>query len=319
MSRPLAVGVGSWNLRSTARRPRTHTALYRDLLADALVVEQLGFDSLWLSEHRTWYDGWCPQPVLAAAAVLAATARLRVGTAIHLLPQHDPQRAARAAATTATLFPERLQLGVGLGYRAEEFAALGLELRDRSRLLEAGLEALRSHGYAEPLRIGGRSEQTARRAARTGNGVLLPPGLTRDQLEAFIATLRVEAAAAGRAPPPVGLMCDVWIDDDGDRARSHFNAVLRRHYGEYTRAWWARLPDGRPDEPKIARQVDRAVATAIVGSPEEVGGALRGFTALGLDLMVLQSVTEESYDDRHHQLELQARRLVPLLRDEAAQ
>src|SRR5690349_20903408 len=117
MTHRLSVGVGLWNMRSTARRPRAHTALYRELLIDARRVDELGFDSLWLGEHRTWYDGWCPQPVLAAAAVLATTSRLRVGTAIHLLPQHDPKRAALAAVTTAELFPHRLELGVGLGYR----------------------------------------------------------------------------------------------------------------------------------------------------------------------------------------------------------
>ena len=49
------------------------------------------------AEHRLWYDGWCPQPLVAAAAVAGATERLRVGTAMLLLPQHDPHRIAAAA------------------------------------------------------------------------------------------------------------------------------------------------------------------------------------------------------------------------------
>ena len=48
--------------------------LYQLLQQDASLAEALGFHSLWLAEHHFWYDGWCPAPVAAAAAVLGAPA-----------------------------------------------------------------------------------------------------------------------------------------------------------------------------------------------------------------------------------------------------
>ena len=312
----LSVGVGSWNLRSTARRPRPHTALYREVLEDARLVEACGFDSLWLTEHRFWYDGWCPQPVLVAAAVLAATERLKVGTGIHLLPQHDPERAAHVAATVDSLFAGRLDLGVGLGYREEEFAALGLDVTQRGKRLTAGLDALRAAGYGGVIRLGGRSEITARRAVRTGSPILLQPGLKREQVEELLGVL--DEVADGGERPGVGVMVDVWVEEDGDLARERFAAILRRHYEEYARAWWVPPVDGAPDEPRIAKQIDRAVATAVAGTPEEVAARLGELAGIGIDLLVLQAVTEEGREDAHRQLELQGRRLLPLLRKGAS-
>ena len=71
---------------------------------------------------------------------------------------------------------------------------------------------------------------------------------------------------------------------------------------------------GAPDEARIAKQLDRAVASAVAGTPEEVAARLGELAGIGNDLLVLQAVTEEGRDDAHRQLELQGRRLLPLLR-----
>src|SRR6187455_2283302 len=92
--RAVEIGVGPWSLQSTAAVPAGWPSLYAGLQAEAAFVESAGFDSFWLAEHHFWYDGWCPEPVVAAAAALGATTRLRVGTALHVLPLRDPVRAA---------------------------------------------------------------------------------------------------------------------------------------------------------------------------------------------------------------------------------
>src|SRR6187200_422679 len=116
--------------------------LYADLIDDSRAAEDLGFDSLWLAEHRFWYDGWCPQPLIAAASALSSTRRLRVGTAMHLLPQHDPLRSATAFHTLRSMFGDRFQLGVGLGYRDEEYDGVGLARARRGRLMDSALDVL---------------------------------------------------------------------------------------------------------------------------------------------------------------------------------
>ena len=96
MSRLDRVGISLWTMQSTAARPGLGRALYRRFREDVLVAEELGFDSIWVGEHRVWYCGWCPAPLHALAAAAATTTRIRLGTAMYLVPQHEPVSAARA-------------------------------------------------------------------------------------------------------------------------------------------------------------------------------------------------------------------------------
>ncbi|MGI9614901.1 MAG: LLM class flavin-dependent oxidoreductase, partial [Acidimicrobiales bacterium] len=76
----MKIGIGLWCLQSTATAPRSFTTAYRHLLDDARLAERAGIHSLWLSEHHGYYDGYCPALLPAAAATLAVTDRLEVGT-----------------------------------------------------------------------------------------------------------------------------------------------------------------------------------------------------------------------------------------------
>ncbi|MBA2530248.1 MAG: LLM class flavin-dependent oxidoreductase, partial [Euzebyales bacterium] len=87
-------GVGLWCLQNTASGPRHHVTAYRQLREDAQLVERLGFEGVWLSEHHFFYDGYCPSPLPAAASVLAVTDRLRAATGMLLLPLQDARRVA---------------------------------------------------------------------------------------------------------------------------------------------------------------------------------------------------------------------------------
>jgi alkanesulfonate monooxygenase SsuD/methylene tetrahydromethanopterin reductase-like flavin-dependent oxidoreductase (luciferase family) len=313
--RSVHVGVGLWNFRSTARRPAAMQSLYRRGIDDARLVESLGFDSLWLGGHRFWYDGWCPQPVLAASALLAATHRLSIGTAVHLLPQHDPARAAATVRSLEHLFPGRLELGIGLGYRAEEYDGLGLALEERVPRLETGLTALGAHGFDARPWLGGMAEAAVRRGGRHGLSLLLPPGVEPAKLERLVGLAREAAASAGTVVPRVGILKDVWVAEDGDAARAFAQARLRHHYREYTRAWWARDDAGCVDPARAERQLERNLSSVIAGTPEEVAARLHDFVGLGVNTVVLQNVFEETTDERDGQLHLLAGRLLPLLRE----
>ena len=65
--RPMRVGIGLWCLQSTATAPRAFTGAYQELLDDARLAERVGIDSLWLSEHHGYHDGYCPALLPAAA------------------------------------------------------------------------------------------------------------------------------------------------------------------------------------------------------------------------------------------------------------
>ena len=63
-------GVGLFSLQCTAMQPRHWAGAYRDMRELARLLEDLGYDELWLSEHHFFYDGYCPALLPAAASVL---------------------------------------------------------------------------------------------------------------------------------------------------------------------------------------------------------------------------------------------------------
>ncbi|TDV56210.1 LLM class flavin-dependent oxidoreductase [Actinophytocola oryzae] len=294
----LHVGMGLWNMRSTAAHPAPHPELYATLVSDARAAEEAGFDSIWLGEHRYWYDGWCPQPVLAAAAVLGATQRISVGTAVHLLPQHDLGPAVGLVRRIQALWPGRLRLGVGLGYRAGEYAVTGLDITDRVRRLVDGLDALVAEGLGELVLVGGMRPATMARAARRGLGVLLPPTTTLARTVDLVGRLRTAAPEV-----PVGLMRDVWLGSP-----EWYEEVLRPHYTEYVTAWWA------PNDEAVPGQVERNLVTAIAGTADELTEALRPFLAAGVDTLVLQAHIEPTRTRRAEQIATLGESLLPRLR-----
>src|SRR6185437_9868090 len=136
------LGVALWTMQSTAARPGLHASLYRRFAEEGRLAEELGFGSLWVGEHRVWYDGWCPAPLHVLAYVAGVTERIGLGTAMYLVPQHDAAAAARTIATLDELSGGRFELGTGLGYRDPEFDALGLRRDRRGRLMEQNLDEL---------------------------------------------------------------------------------------------------------------------------------------------------------------------------------
>lgn len=109
-----------------------------DLVVEA---EQLGFDRAWVSEHHfTAYGGIQPRPQMLLAHIAARTKRIRLGTAVTLVPFDNPVRLAEDFALLDVLSEGRLDWGVGRGLFPFEYDGMGVS-QDESRLrLEEGLE-----------------------------------------------------------------------------------------------------------------------------------------------------------------------------------
>ncbi|HYX83467.1 MAG TPA: LLM class flavin-dependent oxidoreductase, partial [Gaiellales bacterium] len=131
----------------TCQRPpgerRSDAELYRDAIDVSVLAERLGLDSVWLSEHHFVDDGYMPSLLPVAAAIAARTERVTIGTALLLAPLHDPVRLAEDAATVDLISGGRFVLGLGLGWRAEEFEGLGISQRDRRRRLIDAIVVMR--------------------------------------------------------------------------------------------------------------------------------------------------------------------------------
>src|SRR3972149_9528685 len=78
---------------------RSFVDIYREHLDQAVAAEDLGYDTVWLTEHHFWEDGWAPSLLPIAAAIATRTGRIRIGTFVVLLPlgKHAVQVAEDAA------------------------------------------------------------------------------------------------------------------------------------------------------------------------------------------------------------------------------
>lgn len=288
----MRIGIGLWCLQSTATAPRPFTQAYQELLDDARLAERVGIDSLWLSEHHRYYDGYCPALLPAASAALAATERLRVGTGVLLLPLHQPARVAAAAAELSRRSGGRFDLGMGMGYRPTEFEAKGRSMGDRVRLMNAGLDQLVADRPA-PLWVGVTSEVAARRAGRRGLGLFISGAFSPSVVATLIAAHRQAWEEAGRPdgaggtgserPPPVGLLRNLWLADTPSERRQALDWV-RSSYLVYAGLGWGADDTGVDFVAQIEASMDEVEASATVGSAEEVADHLASYE--GVDLVV---------------------------------
>src|SRR5207249_11442978 len=106
--------------------------VFRAELEQIEKAEELGFDAVWLAAHHFQWYGIATDLMVIAGWVAARTQRVRIGTAIVVLPFHNPVRLAEQAATIDIMSGGRLDFGVGRGYQAAEYAGFGISM-DESR------------------------------------------------------------------------------------------------------------------------------------------------------------------------------------------
>lgn len=110
--------------------------IVRETLEEIQIADDLGYDSCWLAEHHFSRYGILGNPLMLGTAIAERTKTITIGTAVLVLPLHDPIRVAEDAAMLDVLSNGRLQVGVGRGYQPQEFRGFGVD-RDRNKELYA--------------------------------------------------------------------------------------------------------------------------------------------------------------------------------------
>jgi alkanesulfonate monooxygenase SsuD/methylene tetrahydromethanopterin reductase-like flavin-dependent oxidoreductase (luciferase family) len=114
-----------------------HAEVIQREIEQMVWTEELGFDSVWLTEHHFIDYGLSVSPSVLAAAVAMRTRRVRIGLAAAILPFHDPIRLAEELALVDILSGGRLDVGVGRGNRPVEFEGLRVpQIENRERFEE---------------------------------------------------------------------------------------------------------------------------------------------------------------------------------------
>jgi len=163
-------------------------------------AEELGYADVWVSDHivhpaaQTYPSPYLYDPLVTLTWGAAATTTVGLGTSVLVVPMHNPLELANALASIDALSDGRVVAGVGVGWSAPEYAALGYEFADRGRRLDETIDLLRAawrddpvtfHGefvsfddirffpkpkHDIPIWVGGGSEPAYRRAITKGDG-----------------------------------------------------------------------------------------------------------------------------------------------------
>jgi len=142
---------GIFHLPSLTAADHTNGAdRLHSIVEHAAYGEELGFDSVWLAEHHFHsFGGILSSPPVIGAAIAQRTAKIRIGTAVTLLPYHNPLRIAEDYATLDCLSRGRLEFGVGHGFIKWESLTFGTPLEDLRNRFKENLEIILK-AWSEP-------------------------------------------------------------------------------------------------------------------------------------------------------------------------
>jgi len=115
---------------------------YRRGVEITQAAEELGFRNMWLAEHHFSTYGYISRPVMFALHLADRTQRIRIGTAVIVLPLHHPLIVAEEIATADILSGGRLDVGLGRGYQHYEFERLGLDLSESRTRWEESVDVI---------------------------------------------------------------------------------------------------------------------------------------------------------------------------------
>ncbi|HEX9891715.1 MAG TPA: LLM class flavin-dependent oxidoreductase, partial [Actinomycetota bacterium] len=192
------VGLGLFTGQIPPGSDRTFAQEYHDVIELSRLAEALGFDSVWVSEHHGAGDGYLPSLLPLLGALAAATDEVTLGTGVLLTPFHHPLRLAEDAAVVDQLSGGRLLLGLGLGWREEEFRMFDVPIAERVRRTTETVDILRAawtggrfthrgkifdledvrvtpppaRDGGPPIYLGGHVEAACRRAGAIGDGYI---------------------------------------------------------------------------------------------------------------------------------------------------
>jgi probable F420-dependent oxidoreductase len=248
MTPRVSVGI---HVPTSAVGPLASGEAYADFVRQ---VEALGFDALW-TEDRIFHETNMLDPLMLLGAAAACTRRIQLGTAVLVLTLRQAAIVARQASTLQHLSGGRLELGVSLGGRPEEYLAVGVPIGRRVAVFRESVTVLRrlltgapvDHAgefvrleratvrpaASVPIYIGGHAEGALRRAGELADGWIMSPFGTVEDFHRPWRVVRESARAAGRDPSALvaGRLVYVAVDDDRDRARAALAAFLHGYYG----------------------------------------------------------------------------------------
>jgi alkanesulfonate monooxygenase SsuD/methylene tetrahydromethanopterin reductase-like flavin-dependent oxidoreductase (luciferase family) len=286
-----------------------------EFVETSVEAERLGFHSTFLVEHHFSGSGQVSAPLDLLSWVAARTTSIRVGTAVLVLPWHDPVLLAERAATLDLLSHGRLDFGVGKGYRHSEFAGFRVAPEEAEARFDESLAViLKAWSSDEPFSHDGRfwryheivvepptaqkphppvwiaagNPGSVRRVAALGANLLLDQFASTEAIRERIALFKAECEVRDRAfdPMDVAVARNLYVARDADDASASLARQASVHDRMIERS---RGADGA-GRSHIMAYADTAGATeaaALFGPPEEIIAGLQALQAVGVRYVLI--------------------------------
>jgi luciferase family oxidoreductase group 1 len=285
-----------------SRSARSSQEIFARGVEMAQAAESLGFRNIWLAEHHFSTYGYLSRPAQLATYIAARTTRLRVGTAVIVVPLHHPLVIAEEIATLDLLAGGRVDIGLGRGYQHYEFERFGLELESGRQRWEESIDIIlkamegRPFSYdgklfkipettifpqplqqpRPPIWITAQSPDSVENAVRRGFNVLTGGfGVPIERMGEFRQLFdRVVAEVKPEQPLSVGVQRAVYVTHSESDARAaaeearwnmRVTLSLRHHYERVERGRAIAVP--APKEPDVDDLLDRFL---VIGTPDTV-------------------------------------------------
>jgi alkanesulfonate monooxygenase SsuD/methylene tetrahydromethanopterin reductase-like flavin-dependent oxidoreductase (luciferase family) len=287
----------------------------RDYVDTCVEAEALGFDSSFLVEHHFSGLGQVSTSLDLLAWVAARTTTMRLGTAVIVLPWHDPVLLAERAATLDLMSGGRLEFGVGKGYRHSEFAGFCIPYEEAQARFEEALQVIIrawtsnvrfSHNgtfwqYEDiivepppsqephpPIWIAASKPDSIRRVAARGWKLLLDQFASTDTVGERLAVFRAECEARGRTfdPMDVAVARNLYVARDAVEAQTALARLAQAHVRMVA---LSQHPDGGNQShiTAYAGTPGATEASALYGTPDQIAAELGALRAVGVEHVLL--------------------------------
>jgi alkanesulfonate monooxygenase SsuD/methylene tetrahydromethanopterin reductase-like flavin-dependent oxidoreductase (luciferase family) len=288
------------------------------------LAERLGYSSAWLVEHHFTGFSQLSATLNYISYLSGITSKIRLGSAVVVVPWHNPILLAEQVATIDQISKGRYDFGVGRGYRANEFKGFGLDMADAGAIFEESIALLkRSFTTAErwsyksdrwefndiiveppvvqkpypPMWVGAGSEVSIRKVARDGFNLLLDQISSFEAIGEKLATYRDELDKAGKPfdPYKVGVTRGLMVaNDDSERREAH---ILRGKFVTQVQV----LTTDQKTGPKAFNPVGTTNDTdalsengAIIGNAQEMAERVQRLADLGVRNILLHDLSGSS-------------------------
>ena len=290
---------------------------FREFVDSNVEAEALGYHSTFLVEHHFTGFGQISATLNLLTWIGARTTTLRLGTAVIVLPWHNPVLLAEQVATVDLLSNGRLDFGIGKGYRYNEFAGFCMPMEEAEERFDEALAIMLKSWTADepwshrgkhwqfeavvvepptaqkphpPLWMGAGSPASIKKVAAHGYHLLLDQFASIEQIGERIALFRAEVEAQGRPfnPMTVGVTRSVNIVDSPAELEQ---ALDTRVAGRRRIERLAERPDGQSHTSimSFADLRESAAASALYGTPDVIAAKLEALRDVGAEYVLLNS------------------------------